>query len=42
MIILAGIEVMLDLESFNSKAVQFNKCAVIIDLNYLANDAQGY
>ena len=41
-IILVGIAVVVGLESFHSKAVQSNRDEVIIDLNYLASDAQGY
>lgn len=40
--ILVGIAAVVGLESFHSKAVQSNRDAVIIDLNYLASDAQGY
>jgi Tfp pilus assembly protein PilE len=41
-IILVGIAVVIGLDSFHSKAVQSNRDAVIIDLNYLASDAQAY
>ena len=41
-IILVGIAVVIGLESFHSKAVQSNGDTVIIDLNYLASDAQAY
>ena len=41
-IILVGIAVIVGFQSFHSKAVQSNRDAVIIDLNYLASDAQGY
>lgn len=39
---LVGIAVVIGLDSFHSKAVQSNRDAVIIDLNYLASDAQAY
>jgi hypothetical protein len=41
-IILVGIAVVIGLDNFHSKAVQSNRDAVIIDLNYFASDAQAY
>jgi Tfp pilus assembly protein PilE len=41
-VILVGIAVTIGLISFQSKAVQSNRDAVITDLNYLASDAQAY
>ena len=41
-IILVGIALLIGIDSFHSKAVQSNRDAVIIDLNYLASDAQAY
>jgi hypothetical protein len=39
-IIIVGIAIVVGLDNFQSKAVQANRDAVIIDLNYLASDAQ--
>ncbi len=41
-IIIVGIAIVIGINSFQSKAVQANRDAVIIDLNYLASDAQAY
>jgi hypothetical protein len=41
-VIVVGIAIVIGLENFQSKAVQANRDAVIIDLNYLASDAQVY
>jgi len=41
-VIVVGIAIVIGLNSFQSKAVQANRDAVIIDLNYLASDAQVY
>ena len=41
-IIIVGIAVVIGIDNFQNKAVQANRDAVIIDLNYLASDAQAY
>ena len=41
-IIIVGIAIVVGLDNFQSKAVQANRDAVIIDLNYLASDALAY
>jgi len=41
-IIIVGIAIVIGIDNFHSKAVQANRDAVIIDLNYLASDAQAY
>jgi len=41
-VIIVGIAIILGIGNFHSKAVQANRDAVIIDLNYLASDAQAY
>jgi len=41
-IIIVGIAIVIGIDSFHSKALQANRDAVIIDLNYLASDAQAY
>jgi len=38
-IIIVGIAIVIGIDNFQSKAVQANRDAVIIDLNYLASDA---
>jgi len=41
-IIIVGIAIVIGIDNFQSKAVQANRDAVIIDLNYLASDALAY
>jgi len=41
-IIIVGIAIVIGIDNFHSKSVQANRDAVIIDLNYLASDAQAY
>jgi len=41
-VIVVGIAIVIGIGNFHSKAVQANRDAVIIDLNYLASDAQAY
>ncbi len=41
-IIIVGIAIVVGLDNFQSKAVQANRDAVIIDLNYLASHAQAF
>ena len=41
-VIIVGIAVVIGLNNFQSQAVQANRDAVIIDLNYLASDAQAF
>jgi len=41
-IILVGIAVVIGLGNFQSKALQSNRDAVIMDLNHLASFAQAY
>ena len=40
--IIVGIAIVIGIDNFQSKAVQANRDAVIIDLNYLASDALAY
>jgi len=41
-IIIVGIAIVIGIDNFQSKAVQANRDAVIIDLNYLASDGQAF
>jgi len=41
-IILVGIAIVIGLDNFQTKAVQANRDAVILDLNHLASYAQAY
>lgn len=41
-VIIVGIAIVIGIDNFHSKALQANRDAVIIDLNYLASDSQAY